>query len=145
MLADRQETGLGLLGRRLVAIVVAVGPAQVSIDHWDVLHDEQRDSASTTIRNFGLLIGGVIAVILAVWRSMVAERQADTAQQSLLNERYQKGAEMLGSQVLEVRLGGIYALQSLAAGHPKEYHIRIMRLLSTFVRNPNRLPQIRDQ
>ena len=108
------------------------------IEYWDVLHDDERDSVSTTVRNLGLLIGGVIAAILAVWRSRVAERQADTAQQSLLNERYQKGAEMLGSQVLEVRLGGIYALQSLAAGHPKEYHIRIMRLLSTFVRNPNR-------
>ena len=44
----------------------------------------------------------------------MAERQADTAQQSLLNERYERRAEMLGSDVLSVRLGGIYALQRLA-------------------------------
>ena len=103
---------------------------------WDWLSDGE--SGSTTIRNLGLVLAGLIALPLAIWRSIVAQRQAETAQHSLLNERYQKGAEMLGSQVLEVRLGGIYALQSLAAGHPKEYHIRIMRLLSTFVRNPNR-------
>ena len=119
-----------------IGTVLTIG-ATLSWVYWEVLHNDQ-DSVSTTVRNLGLLIGGAIAIMLAVWRSIVAERQADTAQQSLLNERYQKGAEMLGSQVLEVRLGGIYALQSLAAGHPKEYHIRIMRLLSTFVRNPNR-------
>lgn len=119
----------------LVAIVAAVGPALV-IDHWHVLHDEERDSVSTTIRNYGLLIGGAIAAILAVWRSRVAEDQAGTAQQSLLNERYQKGAEMLGNNVLAVRLGGIYALDRLAAEHPEQYHIQVMKLFCAFVRNP---------
>ena len=119
----------------LVAVVVAVGPALI-VDHWDVLHDGQRDSTSTTIRNFGLLIGGAIAVILAVWRSIVAERQAGTAQQSLLNERYQKGAEMLGNNVLAVRLGGIYALERLAADQPEQYHVQVMKLLCAFARHP---------
>ena len=99
---------------------------------WEVLHSEQ-DSVSTTIRNLGLLIGGAIAIVLAAWRSKVAEGQADTAQQSLLNERYQKGAEMLGSEVLAVRLGGIYALQQLAAEEPLRYHVNVMRLFCAFV------------
>ena len=135
----------------LMVAVLAVG-ILFSWAFWDFLHGTHDSPAGPTISSLGLLIGGAIAAILAVWRSIVAERQADTAQrqadaaqrqantaqQSLLNERYQKGAEMLGSQVLEVRLGGIYALQDLAEGHPEEYHVRIMRLLSTFVRNPNR-------
>ena len=66
----------------------------------------------------------------------MAERQADTAQQGLLNERYQRGAEMIGSDVLSVRLGGIYALQRLAAEHPEQYHIPIMKLFCAFARNP---------
>ncbi len=116
------------------------------------------------MRNMGLVIGAVVAGLLAVWRSRVAERQASAAQeqvratqqqlrtsqlqtdaaqaqveiarQSLLNERYQRGAEMLGSKVLAVRLGGIYALQRLAKEQPEEYHIQIMRLLCAFIRNP---------
>lgn len=102
------------------------------------------------IRDYGLLIAAVVAFPIAVWRSRVAERQADaahrqveaahrqadTAQRSLLNERYQKGAEMLGSRVLAVRLGGIYALQRLATEHPEEYHVQIMRLFCAFVRLP---------
>ena len=117
-----------------ILIVLAIG-VTLSWTYWEVLHSDQ-DSVSTTIRNLGLLIGGVVAMLLAVWRSIVAERQADTAQQSLLNERYQKGAEMLGNDILSVRLGGIYALESLAAEHPDHYHIQVMKLLCAFARNP---------
>ena len=121
----------------LLVIVVAIG-SSLSIEYWDFLHDEERDSVSTTIHRLALLIGGAVAVLLAVWRSRVAERQADTAQQSLLNERYQKGIEMLGNEVLAVRLGGIYALQHLASEDPEQYHIQIMESLCAFIRDPTR-------
>ena len=118
------------------------------------------------IRDFGLLIAAIIAFPLGFWRSRVAERQAsaaqqqvsatqqqlrtaqhqadaaqrqaDTAQQNLLNERYQKGAEMLGSEALAVRLGGIYALQRLAEEHPEQYHVQIMQMFCAFALNPTR-------
>ena len=107
-------------------------------------------SNSETLRNVGLLIGGGLAFVFAGWRAWVAERQAnatqtqaqmaqnqaDTAQKSLLNERYQRGAEMLGSEVLSTRLGGIYALEGLAEEHADQYHIQIMKLFCSFVRNP---------
>ena len=90
-----------------------------------------------TIRNLGLVIAGLVALYLAIWRGLVAQKQADAAQQSLRNERYQKGAEMLGSNVLSVRLGGIYALHRLAEEHPNEYHIQIMNLFCAFIRDPS--------
>ena len=43
---------------------------------------------------------------------------------------------MLGSSVLAVRLGGIYALQQLASQHAETYHVQIMRLFCAFIRNP---------
>ena len=108
------------------------------------------ESASTTIRNLGLFLAAPFALWFAYWRARVADRQAkaaqeqvatsqrqvETSQYSLLNERYQKGAEMLGSGVLSVRLGGIYGLARLAREHPDEYHVELMRLLCAFVRNP---------
>ena len=91
----------------------------------------------------GLLIAGGLAIVFAIWRGWVAEqqsstarRQADIAGQNLLNERYQRGAEMLGSPVLSVRMAGIYALQRLAEEHPVQYHVQIIQLLCAFVRNP---------
>ena len=117
-----------------VTLVLVIG-VFLSWLYWEDLRGDQ-ESLSTTIRNLGLVIGGVIAILLAVWRSRVAERQADTSQQSLLNARYERGAEMLGNDVLSVRLGGIYALQRLAWEHPDQYHIQIMHLFCSFARNP---------
>ncbi len=45
---------------------------------------------------------------------------------------------MLGSNVLAVRLGGIYALQRLAEEHPEQYHLQIMQLFCAFARHPTR-------
>ena len=88
------------------------------------------------ISNFVLGIVASSALPLAIWRGIVAEEQVDTAQQGLRNERYQKGVEMLGNEVLTVRMGGIYALQRLAREHPGEYHVQAMQSLSAFVRRP---------
>ena len=102
-------------------------------------------SNSETVRNAGLLIAGGLAFIFAGWRAWIAERhanaarsqaeyaqrQADTAQQSLLNERYQRGGEMLGSSVHSSRMAGIYSLERLAREHPEQYHVQIMNLLCT--------------
>ena len=115
-----------------VLSVTLAGVFSETFRDW-LLSDE---SGSTTIRNLGLVLAGLIALPLAIWRSLVAQRQADAAQQSLRNERYQKGAEMLGSEVLSVRLGGIYALQRLDDEYPEEYHLQIMNLLCAFIRHP---------
>ena len=121
-----------------IAVVVVL-----SVVFWEWLNDGE--SGSTTIRNVALVMAGAIALVLALWRSRLADRQANTAQQSLLNERYQKGAEMLGSEVLSVRLGGVYALQSLGQEHPEQYHIQVMRLFCAFVRCPTWDPSLKSE
>ena len=123
----------------VVLVVAAV--SVISVLYWDWL--SIRESNGSTIRNIVLAAAAVIALPPAIWRSKVAERQAataqrqsETAERGLLNERYQKGAEMLGGDVLAVRLGGIYALARLAREHSGDYHLEIMDLLCAFVRNP---------
>ena len=122
-----------------VAIVIAIALSWMSWDElkrlWDAFRGQ--DSHSTTTRNIGLLVAGIVALLIAVWRSKVAER-------SLLNERYQRGAEMLGSEVLSVRLGGILALQRLSADDPKRYHLQVAGLFGAFVRFPMQDPRLDD-
>lgn len=122
-------------------VTVAIG-TYASVIYWDDLSSDN-ESISASIRNIAVVLGGFIALVLSIWRSYVADlqahaarRQSEIAQKGLLNERYQKGAEMLGSGVLSVRLGGIYALDRLAKEHPSEYHVQIMELFCAFVRNP---------
>ena len=120
----------------LVAVTVAAGVG-LSWRFWEELRGNE-DSLSTTISNVSLVLGGVIAIELALWRSLVGVRQVDTAQRGLSNERFQKSAEMLGSEDLSVRLGGIYALQYLAEEYPELYHVQVMKLLCAFVRHPTK-------
>ena len=131
----RRVTGWDGFGWVIGMVAVLIISGGLSWRYWGDLHGNL-DSLSTTIRNLGLVVAGIEAILLAAWRSMVAQRQADTSQQGLLNERYQRGAEMLGSEVLPVRLGGIYALRRLAEEHPEQYHVLVIELFCAFVRNP---------
>ena len=79
----------------------------LAFECWSWLQDggDTSESNGATLRNVGLIIAGIVGLVLALWRGIVAGRQADAArgqvelgQQGLLNERYQKGAEMLGSE-----------------------------------------------
>lgn len=116
--------------------------------YWSDLRDEE-ESLSTTVRNLGLISAACVATTLAVWRSIVGERQAktahrqaDTAEQNALDDRYERATESLSSGVLWVRLGGIYSLQRLAEEYPTQYHVQVMQLLCAFVRSPIEDPTI---
>ena len=134
-----------------VVVIVVVGVI-LSWCFWEDLRGKE-ESLSTTIRNLGLVEGGIIAIVLAVWRSIVAQRQADaalqqaetglrqadTSEQGLLNDRYQKGAEMLGNYVLSVRLGGIYALQQFGCRNiQSSITCRFCVSYAAFVRHPTK-------
>ncbi len=114
--------------------LVVIGLASIVVVYWEWL--SCGESGSTTLRNLGLMVAGVIALWFAYRRSRVADRQAETSHRGLLNERYQKGAEMLGSKVLSVRLGGIYALQRLSEDEPEQYHLQITHLFCAFASHP---------
>ena len=116
--------------------IVAFIEVLLVVTLWDWL--SENESASATIRNVGLVIAGLVALPLAIWRALVADRQASAAQRSMLNERYQRGAEMLGSEVLSVRTGGIYTLQRLSEKYTTSYHVQVMRLFCAFVRHPTK-------
>ena len=102
--------------------------------------------ALTVIWQLAVLI--VTSVLL-----VVAYKRVVTARLDNLQTRFQKGAEMFGSEAIATFLGGLYELQQLARRYPKEYHVVVMKVLSAYVRNMMRagdvaedadLPVIRD-
>ena len=107
-----------------LSVAVLIVEVLLVVVLWDWLAGDE--SGSATIRNVGLVIAGSLAIPLAIWRAVVADKQASSAQhqtaiaqQGLLNERYQKAAEMLGSDVLSVRIGGVHTLRDLAMEQPQ--------------------------
>lgn len=107
-------------------ILTAVG---VSWWLWGYLH-AQDYPPSETIRNLVLSWGGLLAIGLAAWRSMVAQKQVEATQAGLLSARYQRAVEMLGNNLLPIRLGGIHALLNIALEHRAEYQMEVVDLLN---------------
>ena len=68
---------------------------------------------------------------------MTALRTIDVTEQGQLTERYSKAIEQLGSEKLDVRIGGIYALERIAHDSPRD-HPTIMEVLAAFIREHSR-------
>ncbi len=121
----------------VMAALVAIAAVWAAVDWWDWLRGpEPLESGGATLRNFALVSVAIVGLPLALWRNLTAYKQAETAARGLRNERYQKGADMLGNATLATRLGGVYALEQLAREHPEEYHVPIVDLLCAFIRHP---------
>ena len=69
----------------IVVVLFLMGGAWLIADNWGWLNYSAPDteSNSTTLRNVGLILGGVLALVFGVWRGLVAERQANSAQRQV--------------------------------------------------------------
>src|SRR5512142_2190097 len=63
----------------------------------------------------------------------ITARTFELTEQGHLTERYTKAIEQLGSDKLDVRLGGIYALERVARDSARD-HPTVMEVLTAFIR-----------
>ena len=108
----------------------------LTIHYWCWLTGHGTESPGATVRNAALVIAAPVTLILALWRSRVAQRQADIAYRTFHGETYRAAVSMLEHQRLFVRLGGIATLLQLARAYPAEFHLRVVHILAAFVRHP---------
>ncbi len=137
----------------LLAIAIALFGCVVAAIFWELLSAKE-ESPSAILRNLGLVIAAPIVIILAIWRSSVAQEQTnisrqqadlswmifreerDRSQRLLREEQYRNAINSLGSDMIFSRLGSIDTLMLLAREYPVEFHLRVSRILSSFVRHP---------
>jgi hypothetical protein len=85
----------------------------------------QNDARATLLQ---ALAGGVLLLGASLtWRQLGVTREGQ------ITDRYTKGVDQLGSQHLDVRLGGIYALERIARDSPHD-RVTIEEVLTAFVR-----------
>jgi hypothetical protein len=90
------------------------------------------------------LLAGLIGVgaLLTFWLNSrvyrITARTLEVTEQGHITERYTKAIEQLGSDKLDVRLGGIYALERIAVDSERD-HPTVVEVLSAFVREHSHL------
>ena len=99
-------------------------------DLWDAHRLRPFHVITALITSIGVLLG----VGFTAFGLIYTARTLATAQEGQLTDRYTKAVEQLASPAVDARLGGVYALQRLAADSPRD-RSTIRNVLAAFVRH----------
>ncbi len=153
---------LGLAVCALLALAIIWKVPQWQVGRVRRLDTKERfDRVNEARKTLATILGGIVllAGFFGTWQNIkVAQDAASTSQRALavsqegqITDRFGKAIEQLGAvdlsgkKKLEVRLGGIYALEGIA-NESKELHWPIMEVLCTYVRlNAPRKPHESNQ
>ena len=109
----------------------------VTVIFWDWPHTglADRDERVDVVRTIGLIVGGGLALVVAVWRGKTAQSQADIGELDLLNNRYSNGRTLLTSAEVVERLDGIRTLGAVAREDPRRFRNDVVHTLCAFARH----------
>lgn len=82
------------------------------------------------------ILGGLFVLVglYSTWESIrISQENLKITEEGKITDRFSKAVEMLGSTNLDVRLGGIYALERIASDSPKD-HWTAIEVLTAFIR-----------
>jgi Pentapeptide repeats (8 copies) len=92
-----------------------------------------RESVRTQLLTLGAGLGALGALVFTSQNYLLSR-------QGQVTDRYSRAIEQLGSDKLDVRIGGIYALERVARDSPKRDHPPVMEVLAAFIREHSREP-----
>ena len=132
----RWLAGIAAVVLTLVIVWVLFVPAADWLAHHDVgstqgpLLQSARDDARGRLLT---LAAGLFAAGALVYTA----RNFTLSREGQVTDRYTKAIEQLGSDKLDVRIGGIYALERVARDSAKD-HSTVMEVLAAFIREHSR-------
>jgi Pentapeptide repeats (8 copies) len=96
-----------------------------------------RDAARGRLLTLGAGLFAVGALWFTARNFTLSRRTFELTEQGQVTDRYTKAIEQLGSDKLDVRIGGIYALERVARDSPRD-HPTVIEVLAAFVREHSR-------
>src|SRR5271157_125818 len=134
---------LGLAAGALLALAILWKVPQWQVGHVKNLEPKERlDRENEARKTLATIFGGIAFLVggFFTWQNLkVAQENLKVSQEGQITDRFSKAIEQLGAvddkgkKKLEVRLGGIYALEGIA-NESKELHWPIMEVLCSYVR-----------
>jgi Pentapeptide repeats (8 copies) len=128
--AERHKASAGIMiGLAVIAVVIWL-PKASFIQPGGTLTDAQRATAESDFRGHLIqALGGLVLILGAyfTWQTFGLNREGQTS------ERFSRAIEQLASRKLDVRLGGIYTLERIAAVSDTHYE-PVVEVLTAFLR-----------
>jgi hypothetical protein len=118
-------------------------PAADWLAHHDVgsakgaQHETALDNARGRLLTLGAGLFAAGALLFTARNFTLSRRTFELTEQGQVTDRYTKAIEQLGSEKLDVCIGGIYALERVARDSPRD-HWTIIEVLTAFVREHSR-------
>lgn len=130
----------------LVAVtgaIVGASALAIAVVFWDLPPTGimDRSERAEIVRNLGLVIGGVLALGIAVWRSKAAQDQVDISDLDRLDRQYSEAVSLLSDPDTVSRLAGIRMLERLANRKSQVFREDVVRVLCEFARNPTKVAE----
>ncbi len=135
--------GIAAVVLTLAVVWVLFVPAADWLAHHDVgsvtgsLHETALDNARGLLLTLGVGLFAAGALVFTARNFAVSRRTLELTEQGQVTDRYTKAIEQLGSDKLDVRIGGIYALERVARDSGSD-HPTVMEVLAAFIREHSR-------
>jgi uncharacterized protein YjbI with pentapeptide repeats len=97
------------------------------------LHETALDNARGRLLTLAAGVFAAGALAFTARNFTLSRRTLNVTEQGQVTDRYTKAIEQLGSDKLDVRIGGIYALERVARDSPRD-HPTVMEVLAAFIR-----------
>jgi hypothetical protein len=127
----------GLIATGVVASLLFVAACAVVLLRWapgalapdSDVSSERAEEISSARSALLVMLGGLIAVATAIY----TVKTFRLSRQGQITDRLTRAVDQLGNEAVDIRLGGIFALERLARESPGD-HSQIMEILTGFVR-----------
>jgi uncharacterized protein YjbI with pentapeptide repeats len=136
---DRWLAGIAAVVLGLAIAWVLFVPIADWLAHHDVgsvrgsLHETALDNARGRLLTLAAGVFAAGALAFTARNFTLSRRTLDVTEQGQVTDRYAKAIEQLGSDKLDVRIGGIYALERVARDSARD-HPTVMEVLTAFIR-----------
>ena len=139
----RWLTGIAVVVLAVAVVWVLFVPAADLLAHHDVgsvkgsLHETALDNARGRLLTLGAGLFAAGALWFTARSFTLSRRTFELTEQGQVTDRYTKAIEQLGSDKLDVRIGGIYALERVARDSGRD-NPTVIEVLTAFIREHSR-------
>jgi hypothetical protein len=136
---NRWLAGIAAVVFGLAIAWVLLVPVADWLAHHDVgsvkgpLHETAMDNARGRLLTLAAGVAAAGALVFTARNFTLSRRTFELTEQGQVTERYTKAIEQLGSDKLDVRIGGIYALERIARDSARD-HPTVVEVLTAFIR-----------